>query len=210
MRQGGSYKVGIQSTAKWYRGCCSLPILFPFTRRAYTYLMTTLHCDTHQTRSFNNSFLCDHHPSTSFVMASLHALFLQTLLGSAALATSCYYPDGSVAQDNYSCSNEYNTTCCAAGYACLSGGICASSPFNDDSTSNYYRGTCTDETYTSPCCPNYCLNATSNSRSDDTGMWKCNDQGDNVFVCDGGPPETSNCLDHHQLLRFPGSGTKTC
>ncbi|KAK4039877.1 transcription initiation factor IID, 18kD subunit-domain-containing protein [Parachaetomium inaequale] len=78
----------------------------------------------------------------------VHLSLLQTCLG------LCYYPNGDLAKDDHPCDPDAeHSPCCAAptvGKACLANKLCVS-PENI-----YARGSCTDPTWMSPECPNYC------------------------------------------------------
>lgn len=87
-------------------------------------------------------------------------LILLSLLNTGSLGQTgvpiCYFPNHKTANlnnyDNYACSLSSNVSaCCAAGSVCLSNGLCQSG------TNEVIRGSCTDQTWTSPDCPQYCL-----------------------------------------------------
>ncbi len=64
----------------------------------------------------------------------------------------CYSPDKSVAIDNYACNLSANVSvCCGVGSICLDNKICQNG--NDQ----IIRGACTDSTWQSPECPQYCM-----------------------------------------------------
>ncbi|GME59212.1 uncharacterized protein LTHEOB_4405 [Neofusicoccum parvum] len=66
----------------------------------------------------------------------------------------CYYPDGTLASNDYAC--RLNTTesfCCTTNVTCLDNKICqVLAPTQYE----YNRGTCTDKTWTSDECPKFC------------------------------------------------------
>ena len=67
----------------------------------------------------------------------------------------CYVPNGDIAPDNFPCFLAQGVSaCCGANAVCLSTGLCA--PLHFTSVSNIIRGTCTDPTWSSPSCPQYC------------------------------------------------------
>ena len=64
---------------------------------------------------------------------------------------TCYAPNGTILTNYGSCSIQIgNSVCCAAGQTCLSNGLCATD------LGGFYSGGCTDETYASPVCPEFC------------------------------------------------------
>ncbi|KAI9155574.1 hypothetical protein HJFPF1_08160 [Paramyrothecium foliicola] len=106
----------------------------------------------------------------------MRALILLTLIGLLPLATVsqvCYYPDGSVATEQFPCTNdEGGTFCCADGEACLANKLCyfnSTSIFDDTFRHFNYRGSCTDKSWQSENCPDYC---TENKDGRDLA-WKC-------------------------------------
>ena len=70
--------------------------------------------------------------------------------------TSCYFPDGTYVAADRPCidNGTQGGFCCGPGYTCLSDKVCYQA-----STSRYARGSCTDETFRSPSCPQFCLSA---------------------------------------------------
>lgn len=80
---------------------------------------------------------------------------LALIQSSRAGSSVCYYPDGSEAKDYVyvPCNGTGVGSCCipSEGDVCLSDGLCyyTSSPY-------VYRGACTDQTWKSSSCPQYC------------------------------------------------------
>ena len=76
---------------------------------------------------------------------------------------SCYYPDGSLSLKDTPCSSDTNTTCCGQGFACLENGICQvtslAQAYDPDLNPliNYYRGSCTNQDWSIPKCPQFWL-----------------------------------------------------
>lgn len=76
---------------------------------------------------------------------------------STAMAQSCYYPDGSLPTDYeyVPCTGDSVSSCCipSEGDVCLASGACYYK------SRNYpFRGACTDKSWTSSKCPQYCMN----------------------------------------------------
>ena len=87
----------------------------------------------------------------SFILPPIALLFL---LLSQALAV-CYYPNGDIS-DDLSCNpSAVNSTCCQRNWTCLSNGVCGL--MNSTGDVNYGRHSCTDKTWNSPSCPQFCL-----------------------------------------------------
>ena len=72
---------------------------------------------------------------------------------------TCYASNGTILPDFGSCSSQIgDNVCCAAGQTCISNGLCATSD------GHFYSGGCTDETYRSMVCPNFCTSGTTTKR----------------------------------------------
>lgn len=106
------------------------------------------------------------------------------------VSSTCYFPNGNTTNDAACNSNSTSSTCCGPGYACLSNNICAlTENVNSDimKTSPFYvRGGCTDKTWSSKDCPNFCKNATNgdNLGIGGMGLGRCDGEGQvNRFYC---------------------------
>lgn len=86
------------------------------------------------------------------LLTNCHLLLVVAL--SMQVHTSCYYPDGSyIARDRPCIDNgTQESFCCGPGWSCLSNKVCYR-----PSTSHYARGSCTDESFGSAACPQFCL-----------------------------------------------------
>ncbi len=73
---------------------------------------------------------------------------------SAASARSCYFPDGNNATKDTPCKSATVSTCCQEGATCLDNGLCFD-PFGS-AVGGYIRGSCTDKSWASSSCPQYC------------------------------------------------------
>ncbi|KAF9630546.1 hypothetical protein BFW01_g1108 [Lasiodiplodia theobromae] len=74
----------------------------------------------------------------------------------------CYYPDGTIATNDYACRLDTTESfCCTTNVSCLDNKICdVLSP----TQYRYNRGTCTDKTWTSDACPQFCQGEEPGSR----------------------------------------------
>ncbi|OKL55319.1 hypothetical protein UA08_09392 [Talaromyces atroroseus] len=109
----------------------------------------------------------------------------------AAATQTCYYPDKSIASSDIPCGNGTHVACCGEGAVCLSNGLCMDvfQPFT------LARSSCTDQSWTSGNCPNYCLQDSSFNKSgcsivlysylDSTAEYCCNniDAEDDSAIC---------------------------
>lgn len=68
----------------------------------------------------------------------------------------CWFPDGSAATGDTVCDSNINpSACCGSDSLCLANGLCLKYGVIG-------RGTCTDSTWQSPLCPQYCLDVKDN------------------------------------------------
>lgn len=64
---------------------------------------------------------------------------------------TCYFPNGDIAPTDYACNISANVSaCCGFDYICLDNKICQSI------SGDNLRGTCTDQTWKSSNCPQFC------------------------------------------------------
>lgn len=83
----------------------------------------------------------------------LFATLLALALPAATAAPKCFYPDGVTVEPNHTPCNTTvaNSACCLPQDSCTADGLCLG-------TSNFnYRGSCTDNTWSSNACPQTCL-----------------------------------------------------
>jgi hypothetical protein len=77
------------------------------------------------------------------------------ILSTRAEVPLCYYPDGSQALYDYACNLTAEASfCCAVGFNCLDNNICVAA--EGKGKQRYNRGSCTDKTWDSPECPQFC------------------------------------------------------
>ena len=69
-------------------------------------------------------------------------------------ALKCYYPDGSEAEGDSPCDPDADVSfCCrsSSDSSCLNNLLC------QDGTGRVIRGSCSDQSWSDPACPQYCL-----------------------------------------------------
>lgn len=94
--------------------------------------------------------------------------FLIVLLTAESFATArCYFPDGTLDTKSFICNTTAvdsggSSACCLAGDECYDSGTCY-----QGWSGITYRNTCTDSTWTSVACPQFCLE----SDMLDAGIW---------------------------------------
>lgn len=89
----------------------------------------------------------------ALLITSIIALLSPSLSAIALANQTCYYPDGSIAQGDKPCGNGTDVACCGSGGICLSNGLC----MDVAQPNTLARSSCTDKTWNSGNCPNYCL-----------------------------------------------------
>jgi hypothetical protein len=153
---------------------------------------------------------------------TLFLLLFLVQLSRAANAKACYFPDKSVAENDTACTSDTVSICCQAGATCLDNGLC----FDPDGSAvgGYIRGSCTDKTWASSSCPQYCTygessrklqvrnrklitavtdNATAglyNSLSD-AGVVSCGNDG---FCCESDPLAKCDCQTGDGIFTISG------
>lgn len=104
-------------------------------------------------------------------------LILPSTLRITVTAT-CFYPNGAIEPSHQPCSSPAGTSiCCAAGFECLSNGLC-----NDVRYENFtrvLRGACTDENWGLEACGAVCKDAWPDR---DEAVYYC---GEGKWCCDG-------------------------
>jgi hypothetical protein len=69
----------------------------------------------------------------------------------------CYYPSGGLAPGLPCFPDRPNSQCCGFGWTCLSNGLCKTGPSNEKNfKSQFYRAGCTDQTWNSTSCAQFC------------------------------------------------------
>lgn len=103
-------------------------------------------------------------------------LFLALLAGltSASSGPTCYMPDKkTTAVVDIPCTNATYSACCPPDSYCLQNGLCLTNL-------TLSRGSCTDQTWTSPICAQYCQDYTSNRN---TTISPCQMDSNPLFSC---------------------------
>ena len=117
----------------------------------------------------------------------------------------CYYPNGDASPQDLPCNDETDhSTCCGPGYACLSNNICVPTGLEKQipNAAKYVRGSCTDKTWRSGDCPNFCVNPAHGDTLDGgIGMARCPGNRDMYYCMDGWP---FDCVKGDNVLSFSG------
>ena len=96
---------------------------------------------------------------------------LPFILATLTAAQTCYYPNGDPSPVDVPCPNS--DLCCPFNWECLSNGLC-----HDAASDQYDRRTCTDQTWQSAECPDFC----TYSEAGNEAILQCDD---GRFCCDG-------------------------
>lgn len=137
-------------------------------------------------------------PFMSPFVVSLFSAFTFTTATLAASNSSCYYPSGLETRGSACNPNAAISSCCGPGFVCLSNGLCEPGPENKKSYKyEYYRSSCTDSSWNSTSCPQYCVGRTSNCHP---LYW--------LYITDNAT--ANNNLDAGEGLQSCGSNTYCC
>jgi hypothetical protein len=103
-----------------------------------------------------------------------HGFHKSSVYLSTIMDQTCYWPDATIVDHNYiPCTNTTTTgtytPCCIVGDYCFSNGLCLGT-----GSMTTYRGSCTDRSWASPDCPQYCLELCAGSGC---GVWPCDGNG---------------------------------
>jgi len=116
----------------------------------------------------------------------------------------CYYPSGDVSPQDSPCHDGTASTCCGPGYACLDNNICIATGLERQLPNEvlYVRGSCTDKTWRSGNCPNFCVNPANNDKLDGgIGMQQCPGLLSSFYCMDGAP---FDCKSGENVVSFQG------
>ena len=88
---------------------------------------------------------------------------LLVVASSLQVYTSCYYPDGTYSPLDRPCidNDSQESFCCGLAFTCLSDKVCYTGNQSVLGYSTYLRGSCTDQSFRSSACPQFCSSAYS-------------------------------------------------
>lgn len=96
---------------------------------------------------------------------NLCLLLTLTILIPLGSSASCYYPSRNLASGDSVCQPKADVSaCCGPGYACLGNLLCRKTKESSGDSlaiGAVVRGSCTDQTFSSPSCPQFCRSAGS-------------------------------------------------
>lgn len=133
-----------------------------------------------------------------------------------AAIVPCFFPNGAIVQDT-PCNSTLSSVsaCCGPGYACLSNGLCALTEHTPQelarNSPSFIRGSCTDKTWNSTDCPQYCKD-TANGDSiglGGNGVSKCEygSKTNRYFCTNKATAKLSDgqlCSNSSYYIEFPG------
>lgn len=94
----------------------------------------------------------------------LYTLAFLQLFTCLIVANNCYYPHGNIALTDVVCfPSDADSFCCGPGYACLENKLCMRTAEGTDNQpiGSFDRGSCTDASFNSSACPQFCTDAGS-------------------------------------------------
>ena len=103
----------------------------------------------------------EHTLNFKLTISTLPIVFFGRLSSEQTMANAnCYYPDGSIATADTPCNSAANGTsvspCCANSNICVDNALCLTPCLTVNRLPIIYRGSCTDKTWKSPECAQYC------------------------------------------------------
>ncbi|KAF3404165.1 hypothetical protein DPV78_002765 [Talaromyces pinophilus] len=139
-------------------------------------------------------------------MINYQALFLLLpglLAPSAEASRQCYFPNHKLAVNDTACTAGSVSVCCQQGAACLDNGLCYLP--SASAAGGFIRGSCTDQTWASQDCPQYCTDdipgGIFNSLSD-AGVVAC---GGTKYCCESDNVTTCDCQTGNGTFSLAGS-----
>lgn len=121
---------------------------------------------------------------------------------------ACYFPNGRLAHNDSPCRDDTeNSVCCGQGYACLTNGICQATgeELQKPGASEFVRGGCTDKSYRSSSCPQFCSDPLQDNVGGGHGLARCQDEERDMYFCVREITDNFNCTGSGQdILFFPG------
>ncbi|KAL2268028.1 hypothetical protein VTJ83DRAFT_2874 [Remersonia thermophila] len=136
---------------------------------------------------------------------------------SARGAIRCFFPNGDVNPEDVPCDPGAPVSmCCGSRDACLSSGLCLNPGTGPTRGISFARGTCTDQTWKSPICPQKCRinqDSATNSSAYNFGaggvqVWECIGQGyedPGAYCCESAREKTRCCETHTAVFTLPGA-----
>lgn len=137
------------------------------------------------------------------MVAAISSFYIYLLASfSVGVLSLCYYPNGSVAPQDTPClDSTTHSACCGPGYACLSNSICMATGKEQGKAgaTELVRGSCTDKSWRSGSCPNFCADPTKDNVGGGMGVGLCRST-QNVFYCING--DKADCDKMQNVLIF--------
>jgi len=127
----------------------------------------------------------------------------------SAVSAICYFPNGFTTPQNVPCENNHDSPCCPPGYACLSNGLCVKTDATNE-TVGYIRGSCTDKSWRSSYCPNFCVRGGppwNDSLSKIQPMRKCENTNEDIYYCVDNNTKAVDCAKQSAVVSFAGQPT---
>lgn len=157
-------------------------------------------------------------PSHCSLILCTAAVFISYIRGRKMSVATCFFPSGFVSPADVPCEPEDTYSfCCFTKQACLSNKLCLTGVV--DGVNQYARGTCTDHSWESGACPDFCLNREFNifcchqssnaylcgylEQNLGNAVFSCNETGTDTYCCDPGCSCAPDSGD--EVLSFSGT-----
>lgn len=118
----------------------------------------------------------------------------------------CYFPNGKTASQDGPCRDDTeHSACCGQGFACLSNGMCVAvvDLVRPPELIPYHRASCTDKSWRSGDCPNFCVDSDVDRLDWAVSMGVCPNS-DSAFFCNRKKGAKSDCQNNKNLVSFSG------
>jgi hypothetical protein len=144
----------------------------------------------------------------AYICLSLLLVLCLNFVGASG-EKKCYYPDNTLAPSDSDCNpGEDASVCCGKGYVCLRNGVCQIDPSTTGENAEFrgtiWRGSCTDQSWSSARCPNFCTLLGTNLGNSSSGqqLGKCPDMED-TYYCKTSDVEY-DCKDGSKVFQIRG------
>ena len=139
---------------------------------------------------------------TAFVLSST----VLVVASSTNATRPCFYPSGDLSGDQPCDPDAPVSVCCSSPAECLSNGLCRE-PDSDHVNTSYARGSCTDHSWKSSFCPQFCFAYKFTGEQ----VWECGNTGGYsspaTYCCETEHSEGSRCCSTPSALFELGAAT---
>ena len=133
-------------------------------------------------------------------------IFFSFLLYCSLVHSLCYFPNGAVSTQDTPCRDDLDqSTCCGQGYACLTNNMCMATgkELQKAGATRFVRGSCTDKSWRSGNCPNFCADPEKDNTGGGMGISQCPGTY-KMFYCIDSAMDQVDCDKQQNVLVFQG------